>query len=298
MRTPYLIAGILVALGLIMNPVAHAFTGPGTDGRPHVQGPAGKPDVKGPRPSVAGSNATDTERGARIGQMPSFKELRTERQEMRASFTAALKEKRGDAKELFQEHRQETIARIQEAREEFKSRIEAHREEMKKLMETRREELKAKLAAFKDGKKAEIAERVDEAFGDINARWIESFTNSVNRIEGVLDAIGSRTDKAEAAGKDVTAVRAKIETAHGAIDAARAAIEAQADKDYTLEVSSEATVKTDASGTRTQLRTDLETVRKAVRAAYDATKAAAAALKAVPGIGDVELAASSTTSTN
>lgn len=170
------------------------------------------------------------------------------------------------------------------AREEFSVKLEAAREEIKTLILTRKDELKAKLDTFTDMRKKTVATRVDEALTKINDRWVTTFTASVNRINGVVEAITSRADKAEASGKDVASVRAKIETAKAAIAAARTVIESQAAKDYTLTVQDETTVKADATATRDQIKEDLAAVRTAVRAAFDAAKDAASALRAIPGI--------------
>ena len=167
--------------------------------------------------------------------------------------------------------------------EQFRKELEVRKAELKSTMEARRAELKQKLATFKDQKKAEIASRVDSTLGEINQKRSTFFTETIDRIDGVLVKISSRADKAEAAGKDVSDVRAKVTSATAAIASARAAITAQASKDYTLTVSSDETVKTDASAARDSLKADLESVRAAVKTAYDAVKSAAQALKAVAG---------------
>lgn len=288
MRTRYLIVTILLA-SVTATP-ALAFTGPGEGNRPEIRGPQGQPEIRGLRQAPAGP---DQERTLEVR-----KEIEAEIREhrlMNASFTARLKAEGADAAQLFKERRQEVVADIQQKREDWQDRIKAERERLKAVVETRKAELKAKVEAFKDRGKGEIVQRLDAAFDAINGKWIAFFTASVNRIENVLDAIASRTDKAEAAGKDVTAVRARIEAATDAIASARAAIEAQAGKDYTLRIGSEETAKADVAGIRKQLGDDLQAVRAAVRAAFDATKAAAEALKAIPGVADVELEAAATT---
>jgi hypothetical protein len=100
-------------------------------------------------------------------------------------------------------------------------------------------------------------------------------------MNGVLEAIISRSMKEQAAGKDVTEVQAKIGVAQLAITNARGVIVNQTGNSYTISVQEESTAKTDVLSTRDNLKQDLETVRTAVRAAYEATKAAAQALRTV-----------------
>ncbi len=283
MRIRHIIGGALVLASALAAP-AQAFTGPGGE-RPEVRGPQGEPEVRGPR------RGGEREKEIR-------KEIEDEIRAFRlknASFTAQLKERGDDAPRLFKERRQEIVTEIQQKREEFQQRVRVQREELKTDIEARKAALKERLAAFKDRRKGEVVQRLDGAFASINVKWVGFFTSSVNRIENVLDAVSSRADKAQAAGKDVAAVRAKIEAATAALASARAAIEVQAGKDYTVEVSSEESAKTDVSGARKQLGEDLQAVRAAVRAAHDATKAAAKALKDIPGIGEIELETSAST---
>lgn len=200
----------------------------------------------------------------------------------------------GQAKAGLEERRAAFIEKAEGIRAEFREKLEARRAEIKTIIETRKEEFKARLATFKDETKKTVVARVDENLGKINDRWIVGFTTSIDRINGALAAIESRIDKAEAAGANVTDARDAMAAAEDAISDARAAIEAQAAKDYTIAVEDESTVRSDAADAHASLKADLTAVREAVRAAHDATKAAAQALRAIPGI---EVSDESTTTT-
>ena len=141
-----------------------------------------------------------------------------------------------------------------------------------------------KLETFSDTTKKQVAARIDTNLGSINERWIAGFTASVDRMDGALAAIASRVEKAEDAGAEVSGAHDAIAEAESAIAEARAAIEAQASKDYTLEIGDESTAKADATVARDELKEDLTAVRESVRAALVATKAAAQALREVPGV--------------
>ena len=93
-----------------------------------------------------------------------------------------------------------------------------------------------------------------------------------------MERIGSRADKAEANGRDVSSVRTLITEATGAINAARQAIQEQSGKTYIIAVNTEEFLKTDVGRTRQALHTDLVKVRQVVFAARDAVRKAAVAL--------------------
>ena len=216
----------------------------------------------------------------------------------RHSIKEAIKEGEHDLRDVFEHRREEAKEIIESRRASFKLEIEAQRAEGERTRAERKAQLESRLKEFKDTAKAEIAARVDGNLAAINENRVAFFTEAVNRIERVLDMIESRADKAEANGKDVAAVRSRISAAGDAIVTARAAVAVQAGKDYTAAVDAEAGAKNAFSKTRDQLRTDLAAVRTAVKAAYDAVKAAAAELATVPGIKDVEIEASASSSTS
>ena len=216
----------------------------------------------------------------------------------RHSIKEAIKEGEHDLRDVFEHRREEAKEIIESRRASFKLEIEAQRAEGERTRAERKAQLESRLKEFKDTAKAEIAARVDGSLAAISENRVAFFTEAVNRIERVLDMIESRADKAEANGKDVAAVRSRISAAGDAIVTARAAVAVQAGKDYTAAVDAEAGAKNAFSKTRDQLRTDLAAVRTAVKAAYDAVKAAAAELATVPGIKDVEIEASASSSTS
>lgn len=169
------------------------------------------------------------------------------------------------------------------ARKQFQTKLNTKIAEIAPMMQMQQDELQTQIETFTDTRKKTIVARMDEAFSSINKKWITTFTKSVDHLNGVLEAIISRTAKEQAAGKNVADVQAKIEVAQLAITNARGVLLNQTGNYYTLAVQDETTAKADVTTARDRLKKDLEAVRTAVRAAHEATKAAAEALRAVSG---------------
>ncbi|MBI2048810.1 MAG: hypothetical protein HYT30_02680, partial [Parcubacteria group bacterium] len=109
--------------------------------------------------------------------------------------------------------------------------------------------------------------------------------------------IGSRMEKAEANGRDVSAVKTAIAAAKTAIASARAAIEVQSKKTYDVAISTEDKLRPDVGKAREALRNDLVKVRETVFAARDAVHKAATTLGQVQGVNELEVTPAPATTT-
>lgn len=177
--------------------------------------------------------------------------------------------------------------KIKDDREAAKKRIEAIREEAKKVAETRRAELKDKISKLRDEKKKQITTRLDEQMARLNARWTDHFNNVLNRLSEILAKVELRADKAQAAGRDVSAVRTAIANAKTAIATARTAVEVQAKKTYIATFSSDTELNAAFKVVREQLKKDLFELRDgAMKSAHKAVKNAHQALKGVPKVDE------------
>lgn len=174
--------------------------------------------------------------------------------------------------------RKELRDEMQEMREDLRPTIEARREEMKQNFEAKREEFKQKLATLKDEKKKTIAERIDTKLSAINQKRTDQMTETLKRLEDALTRIKTKADAAAASGKDVSSVNTAITAAQTAIQNAKAAVATQAGKDYTAQVTGDATLKNSMGTQLKQLQADLSTTHKTV---VDAKKAVVAALTAL-----------------
>ncbi|OGZ34899.1 MAG: hypothetical protein A2174_00310 [Candidatus Portnoybacteria bacterium RBG_13_41_18] len=189
---------------------------------------------------------------------------------------------------------------IKQNREELKIRIESNasstmqvialkREEIKSQIEANKEQLKEKLKFLKDERKKQIIERINDQLAKLNDLMVDHFLAVLARLEKVLNNVGSRADKAEAAGKDVAVVRAAITNAQQLINTSRETVKAQAGKIYNVAISGEeAKLKPEVGEARQALHADLVAVRKTVQAARDAVHNVATTLAQIPKVDDLE----------
>ncbi|MEK7626654.1 MAG: hypothetical protein AAB399_00610 [Patescibacteria group bacterium] len=228
------------------------------------------------------------------------KETRTETKEkfdaVRGEVKSAIEAKRLMPEQLkaFQDKREEVKNEFEMKREEFKKDFESKREEMKKEIETKREEFKKRLETVKDERKKQVAEKLFDGINSLNTKAMDNFKKSVDQIEAVLNRILSRSQKAAANGANVDAVNVASDLAKKAIEDARAAIQFQAGKTYSVVSSStpasdENTLRTDLTGMRNQLRQDLESVKTKIKTARDAVHNAATTLAQIPKVDELEV---------
>ena len=167
---------------------------------------------------------------------------------------------------------------MDQKREEFKNRIEETRENIKTEIEQKREELKQRLERIKDERKKEVVEKIDGNMDELNERLLKHYSSVLEKLGEVLVRIAERTDSAEERGVDVSTVRAAIAEANESIAAARAAIEVQAEKTYSIQITGEDALKIDVGKTRQALHNDLSKTRNVVKLAHETVRDAAIAL--------------------
>lgn len=156
-----------------------------------------------------------------------------------------------------------TKDRIETKRELVKSNIDTQREKISSRAATLRE----RLLKFKDQKKATRVENVNQNLTTINQNRTDQMLKFLNTTTSILNKLQTRVTQANSKGKDVTEVNAAITTAKASIASASAAVTTQSQKDYTITVTLESKVKTDAKITRDNLHTDLMSVWEQVIAA-------------------------------
>ncbi len=195
---------------------------------------------------------------------------------------------RQEAKQEIQGIRQTMQQQIQDAKENFKKTIEAKRVELQSTVQARRDELKTKLRNIKDERKKAAVERIDKNITDLNSRMTTHYVKVIDQIADVLKRVVSRTDTAQANGKEVTTVRATITNAENAIAAARVAVAAQVGKTYSMDIASDTTLKRNVGVARQALRDDLKKVEDAVKAARDAVRQAAVSLAQIQGVDELK----------
>lgn len=125
-------------------------------------------------------------------------------------------------------------------------------------MASREAELKKKLARFKDKIKAGRVENISNNLNQINQRRTSHMQDVLEKISKIIESLKGKTEQAAASGKDVSAISkaiAVVETKWAETDAS---LKAQMEKDYSIAVNKESTVKQDAASARESLRTDLK----------------------------------------
>lgn len=189
-----------------------------------------------------------------------------------------------DIPAFVREKHEEFLSRVREHQEEFEDK----REEAQKRVREHREVLKTKLAEIQNERKQRIVERIDEQISKLNEKLTSHFFNALEHIDKVLTNVTTRADRAVEKGLNVGDVYTAIENAHSVITAAHDAVIIQVGVVYTIEITSEETLRIDVGAARQALHTDLQGVRTLVRAAHDATRSAAVALAQIPRVDDID----------
>lgn len=161
--------------------------------------------------------------------------------------------------------------KIQERIDTRKENVAERMEAKKEKMATREAALKTKLEKFKDKKKAEAADRINTNLNRINQNQTDQMLKYLDKMSAILTKLETSTGSQSA-----------IADSRASIASATAAVKAQAAKDYTISVTSESTVKSDAQKARGQLHTDLKNVRQMV---VDAKQSVAKAIKTAKSEG-------------
>ena len=188
-------------------------------------------------------------------------------------------------------------------RVEFMNLMAANQANLAEMNKLSQDQLAAKLQfVVKDQRRQQIVLRIDSKIKETNANRAEYFVSALNQIEDALSRVISRTNKAETAGNDVTAVRGLITTTAAAITTSRSAVSAEANKIYDISVVSDDNLKLDVGMTRQRFVNDLKAVRDTISAARDSVRAAIIALGGIQGVDELRdptlpTDASSTTST-
>lgn len=151
-----------------------------------------------------------------------------------------------------------------------KEQIENRIENLKEKLASKTAALRAKLEAFKDRKKAEIAERVNTNLNKINKKQTEQMLKHLDRMSVILDKLEARVNQGRPDIKNPGTTKTAIADARSSIASTSAAVSAQAQKDYTISVTSESRIKTDVKAQRDALHSDLLSVRKMVIASKQA----------------------------
>lgn len=199
-----------------------------------------------------------------------------------------------EAKQMFYERKSAMERVIKEERELFRQQIETQKATLQQTIELRREALTKKLLTIRDERKRVLTETIYENVQKFNENRVEHYTAALEKIQTILGRIISRMEKARTFGLDISAVEGKVTEANKAIGDARAAVEVQAKKVYTITITSEATLKADVQKTREAIHADTVAVRETVRQALEAVQSVARALAGIRGINEIDIPGNTT----
>ncbi|MDD5415916.1 MAG: hypothetical protein PHE48_02830 [Candidatus Daviesbacteria bacterium] len=142
--------------------------------------------------------------------------------------------------------------------------IENRTAAMREKLASREAALKLKLQTFRDQKKATVAARISANLNQINQNQTTQMQKHLDTMTSILDKLEARVNKPTPDIKDPANAKAAIASARTAIASASALVAAQAQNDYTIQVTSENRIGIDAKIQRDKLHTDLLTLRKSV----------------------------------
>ncbi len=162
----------------------------------------------------------------------------------------------------------------EESKEKYQEKIDAMRLEFK----AKREEFKAKLAELKDTRKKNIVEHVDLKLSNINKNSTARMSQSLSKLDTLLEKFSSRAAILKTEGKDTTEVDAAIVTAKAAIKTATEAVAIQAAREYAAEIKDEQTLKNTVGEAVKSLRQDLKATQDQVKIAKEKVMDVARAL--------------------
>lgn len=169
---------------------------------------------------------------------------------------------------------------------ERKNATPASRMKISEAMQNKKEALKQRLATFKDTVKAERVDRINTILGSVNTNRTTTMQANLEKMTAIVVRLETKLTELESEGKDTSAAKLTTASAKTAIETAKTALTAQAAKDYTIAITSESTVKTDAATMRQSLHTDLRTLHQLV---VDARQAVAKAISETKSLlGKVE----------
>ncbi|MEK7534330.1 MAG: hypothetical protein AAB600_03240 [Patescibacteria group bacterium] len=167
-----------------------------------------------------------------------------------------------------------TIRKPIQAIQEQREMMLKNRQETKAMLKDTKEDLKEKLNVIRDEKKKVLVEKIDDKITTMNKTHTAKFSAVLEKLMMILNKITDRAQNAKLKGVDTSTVDSAIEAAKKAIDVAKAAVTTQSAKTYSIEVTSETTLKTKVGRVVSMFRKDLRDVHKIVVDAKQAVQKA------------------------
>lgn len=192
-----------------------------------------------------------------------------------------LKNIKNKFKEGLNQFRANTAVKKEEVKNTLKTEVENRRAALEENIAAKKEELRGKLTAIKDERKKAVIENIETKFHEINTRLTQNFAKMADQMEEILNRIENRLQALKERNIDITASENSVLKAKSALEIARAAITAQAEKIYSVAdvITAENKAKQNIGDLRKKIGDDLKTVKKSLD---DAKQAIIDALKSIP----------------
>lgn len=160
-------------------------------------------------------------------------------------------------------------------KETFQASKSAARIQMKESMQDRKAAFKEKLATIKDQKKQSLLERIANKITTFNTNQTTRMTSNLEKLTILITSFEEKVGNAKTAGQDTTAAETAITSAKAALANAKTAVATQLEKDYSITINAENTLRNDVGIITSQFRGDMQATHKAVVDAKQAVMQAA-----------------------
>lgn len=136
-----------------------------------------------------------------------------------------------------------------------------------------KEQFKQLIRTFRNKSRAKDVDSINSKLVKINQEVSKSMLISLSQMSEIAKELDSQIEKG-ASIKDVSQTRAMLIDAKVVLEIAKAELESQSKRDYTIQVNSEGSAKTDTQKARDELSSSLKRARDAVIQARDTLRKA------------------------
>lgn len=172
----------------------------------------------------------------------------------------------------------------------FKTRLDTLNQQKREAIATKSatgmEEFKKRMAEIRDARKKAIVERIAVKIPNANTRLTNKMTDALTKLTQILNRIKNKAANLAASGQNTTALYTAITEAETAIASAKAAVEEQASKEYSANITTDAGLRSVIGQMVSQFRLDIQAVHKLMVEARQAVAEAIAEAAKLGGIGN------------
>lgn len=190
----------------------------------------------------------------------------------------AVSDNNSEKTETRKEERQTFQEEKKQIREQYKKESRELREEKKASFSALKEQYKTELLKIRNEKKRVIVEKFTEKMNQVSQRRVEHWNKILARLNEILTKIDSINHG--------PLVDEKIDIAKAKLATAQAAVDAQANKTYTVTIASESGLKSNAGEAMKSEQSDLRQIVFLINDAKKSVHDALRALKQEHGLGE------------